>query len=325
MRKPKHGRFPAGPLPPYDSGYSKHDIKSVLLLYLLVFAALLLFGSSLQALHFEYGIIATQVFIILLPATLYWRRFPIDHIAVARLGPLPLRFVPAIIILAASMWLVNVFVAAGLVGGLMELGYQPLVMIEPPATWQQYLGYVVVLSVFAGICEEILFRGTIMPALEHYGPIPAIVFSSLLFALLHGSLLSLLSTFSLGVVMAVIVIKTGSLWSGIFYHMLNNFFAATYLYWAGKVDITPVYFELEAYITLLPFLLAGLLGVTTGLRMLHKNSDQPPLLKDRKGWLPAGWPSWPFYFSFVLFLLIAVLEIAIGFSWFDLPSVMFNY
>jgi len=62
--------------------------------------------------------------------------------------------------------------------------------------------------------------------------VPAIIFSSLLFALLHGSLLSLISTFSLGVIMAVIVIKTGSLWGGIIYHMLNNFYAATYLFWA---------------------------------------------------------------------------------------------
>jgi len=144
----------------------KPDLKSVLRLYLFVFASLLLLGSYLQALHFEYGMIATQVLIILIPALLYWRRFAVDQFTFARLRPLPLKFVPAIVILAAAMWLVNVFIAAGLVGGLMELGFKPLVVIEPPTTWQQYLGYIVVLSVFAGICEEVLFRGTIMPALE---------------------------------------------------------------------------------------------------------------------------------------------------------------
>ncbi len=303
----------------------KPDLKSALMLYLFVFAALLLLGSYLQALHFEYGMIATQVLIILLPAIWYWRRFAVDQVTFARLKPLPLTFIPAIIILAASMWLVNVFMAAGLVGGLMELGFQPLVMIEPPATWQQYLGYVLVLSVFAGICEEVLFRGTIMPALEQHGLVPAIIFSSLLFALLHGSLLSLLSTFSLGVIMAVIVIKTGSLWGGILYHMLNNFYAATYLFWAGSMDAEPARFGLQTYLALLPFLVVGLIGVVIGLRMLHKNSGQPSLLGSRKAWLPTGWLCWPIYVSFALFLIIAAMEIAIGFNWLDLPATVMNY
>jgi membrane protease YdiL (CAAX protease family) len=280
----------------------KPDLKSVLRLYLFVFASLLLLGSYLQALHFEYGMIATQVLIILIPALMYWRRFAVDQVTFARLRPLPLKFVPAIVILAAAMWLVNVFIAAGLVGGLMELGFKPLVMIEPPTTWQQYLGYIVVLSVFAGICEEVLFRGTIMPALEQYGLVPAIIFSSLLFALLHGSLLSLLSTFSLGVIMAVIVIKTGSLWGGIIYHMLNNFYAATYLFWAGSMDAAPARFGLQTYLALLPFLVVGLIGVVIGLRMLHKNSDHPSLLGSRKAWLPSGWLSWPLYRSAWCFL-----------------------
>ena len=319
--KPEHDGLSGGTLPPGG----KPDLKSALRLYLFVFASLLLLGSYLQALHFEYGMIATQILIILLPAILYWRRFSVDQVAFARLRPLPLKFIPAIIILAASMWLVNIFFAAGLVGGLMELGFQPLVMIEPPTTWQQYLGYVVVLSVFAGICEEVLFRGTIMPALEQHGLIPAIIFSSLLFALLHGSLLSLLSTFSLGVVMAVIVIKTGSLWGGILYHMLNNFYAATYLFWAGNIDVTPTRFELQIYAALIPFLVVGLAGVMIGLRMLNKNSNQESLLENRTSWLPSGWLSWPLYISLLLFLLIAAMEIAIGFGWFELPVTVLNY
>lgn len=302
----------------------KPDLKSVLRLYLFVFASLLLLGSYLQALHFEYGMIATQVLIILIPALLYWRCFAVDQVTFARLRPLPLKFVPAIVILAAAMWLVNVFIAAGLVGGLMELGFKPLVMIEPPTTWQQYLGYIVVLSVFAGICEEVLFRGTIMPALEQYGLVPAIIFSSLLFALLHGSLLSLLSTFSLGVIMAVIVVKTGSLWGGIIYHMLNNFYAATYLFWAGSMDATTARFGLHTYLALLPFLVVGLIGVVIGLRMLHQNSDQPSILVSRKALLPAGWLSWPLSVSVALFLIIAALEIAIGFSWLELPATIMN-
>jgi membrane protease YdiL (CAAX protease family) len=297
-------------------------LQSVMLLYLYVFVSLLLVGSFLQSLHFEYGMIATQVMFVLLPAIWYWRSFRVDQIVFARLNPLPLKFIPSIVLLAASFWFINMLIAAGLVGGLIELGYEPMVLIEPPSTWQEYLGYLVVLSVFAGICEEILFRGTIMPALEKHGLIPAVVFSSLLFALLHGSFLSLISTFSLGVIMAVIVIKTGSLWGGILYHMLNNFYAATYLFIAGRIDVTPAEVEPQAYLALLPFFVLGLAGVAAGLRQLDRHSDGESLFKNKKNWLPTGWLGWPFYVSLILFMVIAIFEIAVGFSWIDLSVTL---
>ncbi len=282
----------------------------------------MLVGSYFQGLHFEYGMIATQVLIILLPALIYLRRYEVDHITFARLRPLKKEFIPSIIILAAALWVINIFIAAVIVGSLVELGFEPLVVIKPPTTWQEYLGYLVVLCVFAGICEEILFRGTIMPSLEKYGLVPAVILSSLLFALLHGSLLSLISTFCLGVIMAVIVIKTGSLWGGILYHMLNNFFAATYLYLVGNVEASPAGFELQTYMALIPFLIIGLTGLVIGLRLLAKNSVTEPLLTNRTKWMPPGWLNWPFWISVLLFLFVAAAEIALGFNWFDLRTIM---
>jgi uncharacterized protein len=299
-------------------------LRSIMLLYLIIFVSLLLIGSFLQSLHFEYGMIATQVLIILIPAIWYWRRFQVDQIAFARLQSLSFKYIPSIILLAASFWLINMFIAVGLVGWLINIGFEPVVLIEPPSSWQQYLGYLVVLSVFAGICEEVLFRGTIMPALEKYGLVPALVFSSLLFALLHGSFLSLLSTFVLGVVMAVIVIKTGSLWGGIIYHMLNNFFAATYLFLVGSIEVTPVEIETSAYLALLPFLIFGLAGAVIGMRQLNRNSESQPLLKNRTGWLPDGWFGWPFIIALFFFLLIALFELAVGFDWFDLSMTLYH-
>ncbi len=297
-------------------------LSSALRLYLVVFVTLILVGSYFQGLHFEYGMIATQVLIILLPALIYLRRYQLDQVTFARFKPLNKEFLPAIMILAAALWLINIFIAAVIVGGLVRYGFEPLVVIEPPATWQQYLGYLVVLCVFAGICEEILFRGTIMPSLEKHGLVPAIIFSSLLFALLHGSLLSLISTFILGVMMAVIVIKTGSLWGGIIYHMLNNFFAATYLYLVGSVDAAPANFEVQTYLALSPFLAIGLVGMIIGLRLLNRNSASDPLLKSRTGWMPAGWPSWSFFVCLFLFLVVAAAEMALGFNWFDLRTML---
>lgn len=296
------------------------NLQSIMRFYLVVFIMLLFFGSLLQGWHFEMGMIATQVLIILLPAIWYWRRYRVDQTVFARLHPLKRNFVPIILLLSVSMWLLNMVIATGLVTGLMQLGFEPVVVIEPPQTAQQYLIYILVLSVFAGTCEEILFRGTIMPAMEKHGLVPAIVFSSLLFALFHGSFLSLISTFMLGVVMAVIVIKTGSLWGGIFYHMLNNFYAATYLYIAGQFETTAE-IDPQSYWVFLPILIMALAGSYLGLRLLQNKSNIEPLLPKRTGLLPQGWLSFPLVAGVLIFLFLAVFEMAIGFGWLSLPSL----
>ena len=297
---------------------NKPGLKSAMRFYIVVFVLLIIFGSIAQGLHFEFGMLFTQWVIILLPALWLLRRYGVDRASFSRLKTLPLHFVPVIILLSLSTWLINVFVATGLVTALMQFGYEPLVVIEPPQTFQQYLFLLLVIAFSAGVCEEVLFRGTIMPALEESGPIPAIVFSSLLFALFHVSFTNLFSTFFLGAVIAVVVIKTGSLWGGILYHILNNFYAVTYLYILGNQETAA---EVEPYVLwgLLPILILGLVATYFSLRWLQNKSGREPLLRSWKGNLmPAGWFGGLIVIGFIIFLVMALLEFAIGFGWFDL-------
>ena len=293
------------------------DLDSAMRFYLFVFVMLLVLGSILQALHFEAGMFVTQWGIILLPALWYWRRFKVDRTSFARLRSLQLRFLPAIVILAASFWLLNMVIATGLMLGLMELGYQPLEAIPPPDSLGQYIVYIAVIALSAGICEEVMFRGTILPSMEGEGIVPAIVFSSFLFALYHISFPSLISTFMLGAVIAVVVIKTGSLWGGVIYHALNNFIAVTYLYAAGAVEETA---ELETgeIWPLFLLLVPALIGVYAGLRLLHRQSGNKSLLDGTKRWLPKKWFGWPLLVAICFFLVMALLELAVGFGWFNI-------
>jgi uncharacterized protein len=296
------------------------DLKSVMRFFIAVFIILLLFASILQAWNFEIGMILTQVIFILLPALWFWRRHRVNQVTFARLYPLKAHFIPAIVILSASMWLLNLMFAALLVSGIMEFGFEPVVVIEPPQTVQQYLIYIVILSVFAGICEEVLFRGTIMPAMETHGLVPAIIFSSLLFALFHGSFLNFIGVFTLGVVIAVIVIKTNSLWGGILYHMLNNFYAATFLYITGQYEAAADV-GTEELLVFLPLAIIAAAGLYYGLHLLHKQSKTEPLLRNRMNWLPDGWLSWPLIIGLLIFLFMALLEMAIGFNWFNISQI----
>lgn len=115
------------------------------------------------------------------------------------------------------------------VGGLLELapGYDE--MLE---TYESmFAGISPVLLLIAGgfigpICEEIIFRGVILKGfLKHYSPTKAIVFSALIFGVIHFIPLQVVSAFFAGLVLGYIYYKTKSLWIPIIIHILNNVLA----------------------------------------------------------------------------------------------------
>ena len=156
-----------------------------------------------------------------------------------------------------------------------------------------------------------------MPALESHGLSAATFYSALLFALMHVSFLNLAGTFILGIVMAVIAIKTGSLWGSILFHMLNNFIAITYLYLAGQHEAASQASPTDLLV-LAPLLFLGLVGAWFGLRLLHKQSGSEPVFKKKERLVPKGWLSWPVIIAIILFLTFVMLELALGFKWFNI-------
>ncbi len=79
-----------------------------------------------------------------------------------------------------------------------------------------------VVAITPAICEEALFRGFVMNGLRSLGAVPAVGISALLFGVAHASIYRLLPTFFLGIVLGIVVWRTGSLISGIVMHALNN-------------------------------------------------------------------------------------------------------
>jgi membrane protease YdiL (CAAX protease family) len=73
------------------------------------------------------------------------------------------------------------------------------------------------------VAEEIYFRGFCQTTFEHrLGMTPAILFSALLFALAHGNIWYLHLYFGLGCFLGWIYAESGSLWTAITAHFLNN-------------------------------------------------------------------------------------------------------
>ena len=85
------------------------------------------------------------------------------------------------------------------------------------------LGLLLAGALVAPACEEVFFRGFLLPGIARAMPIwAAIVVSSLLFGVAHVDLGSFAPLVVIGLLLGVVRYKTRSLWPSIFLHTLNN-------------------------------------------------------------------------------------------------------
>jgi sodium transport system permease protein len=131
-----------------------------------------------------------------------------------------MRYVLAGLLVGASVWLVNLAIVS-----LFQLpddtGGMKAAIDRPP------LGVVLmVIAIAPAICEEVLFRGVLLRgfASQLHGW-AAILLSSLLFSIYHLNLPQMVPTFVLGLVLAVIATRAGSVIPTMVAHALNNFIA----------------------------------------------------------------------------------------------------
>ncbi len=94
----------------------------------------------------------------------------------------------------------------------------------PLTTYGVLLGSILI----APFCEELFFRGFVLPGLlKEMSPIWAVLISSALFAIAHVDPGSFLPLFAIGIALGFLRLRSGSTWAGICLHMLNNTLAAT--------------------------------------------------------------------------------------------------
>lgn len=79
------------------------------------------------------------------------------------------------------------------------------------------------IGIFGPFCEEFVFRGIIFRGYKNSGPVFwAVLWSALLFALMHLNFNQAAYAFALGLMFALLVEATGSLWSSVTAHMIFN-------------------------------------------------------------------------------------------------------
>lgn len=129
-----------------------------------------------------------------------------------------------------------IFIGIGLIGLLQiilpyfykDLGLDPNIMekfnIMPGSGILDKIIYFITLAIIPAIFEELLFRKAILNYCKKFGNLFAIVFSAILFGLIHMNISQGLFAFIIGIILGIIAIKTSSIKITIFLHFLNNAF-----------------------------------------------------------------------------------------------------
>jgi len=167
-----------------------------------------------------------QVALIATPACLMaimLTRRPLETLGLAR--PSFLRALPAAVLLAVCLHPAVAWLGEGI---------RYLYPLNPAITEQlgQYTRFftdqslvqvLLLIAVAPAICEELAFRGFILSGLRRMGHTwGAIAGAALFFGLAHGLLQQSLSACAVGLVIGYVVVKTGSLWPGVLFHMTHN-------------------------------------------------------------------------------------------------------
>jgi membrane protease YdiL (CAAX protease family) len=124
------------------------------------------------------------------------------------------------------------------------------------------------IAVMAPLIEEFAFRGWMQHELEHtVGLVPAIVFTGVMFSLLHGRI-DAIHHLAFGLFAGWVVWRTGSIWAAVYMHALNNAAAQLITYFTS--DSFPLWERVASGLWSYALIVGGLaLGgfVATGRRI----------------------------------------------------------
>jgi sodium transport system permease protein len=116
------------------------------------------------------------------------------------------------------------------------------------------------LAILPGICEEIAFRGLLLYGLRaRLAPVAACIAVGVIFGLFHVDLFRLVPTAYLGIVLAAVVVLSGSIFPAMLWHALSNATGLVPAYLGNAPEAPPLW----AY----P---AGMLGLTICFALLWR-------------------------------------------------------
>ncbi len=138
--------------------------------------------------------------------------------------------------------------------------------------------YFIGIAIVPAIFEELLFRKAILNYSKRFGKLFAVVFSALIFGLIHMNLSQGIFAFILGIIFAIIAIKTNSIKITMLLHFLNNGYAALKVIFDGSKLVTGILDNI-----VLAFVVVGVIILLKNLpKLKNLNKEDFKINKDCK-------------------------------------------
>lgn len=205
------------------SGFqSKLTLTGVNIIYMVGMILLITVGAFVQTRNFNSGILITEFVLIALPTLVYvlFKKGSIKlELRLNKLG-----FMNALLVTSIFVCGYPIAVFAGILGNLFVSFFGKLIQSPIPfaENFSEYFVLLMIVAGSAGICEELLFRGLLMRGYEKLGKWPSILFTAVLFSMLHINIQNVLGPLVLGVLLGYVVYTTNSIFAGMIGHFVNN-------------------------------------------------------------------------------------------------------
>ena len=145
----------------------------------------------------------------------------------------------------------------------------------PTTPWELVLA-ILVIGIIPAVFEEFLLRGIVYGVMAEYNSRAALIFTTVMFALMHGNLTGFVGYLFLGVVLVTLLRRTGSLYACMLFHLVNNLTALLLSYFNGALMDTPI--------ATLQLFAVGILASVIGWTVLTSLTKRPkPVLRIKTG------------------------------------------
>ena len=176
-----------------------------------------------------------------------------------------------VVLMPVTQWLSMVNAQIPLPDALQQLEASHNALIERVlSTDRSVLFNVAVLALAPALCEEVLFRGYVQREAERgMGVLGGILFSGIAFGVYHLRFSQVLPLCMIGVFLAYLVWRTGSLWPAVVVHFVNNAIAVVLAAFASRNQALDMA-DMERVQVPWYLVVAGLLLFAALMRSLHR-------------------------------------------------------
>ncbi len=215
---------------PAPSNLPRPDVVIALLLLLAIHigrnviatALYFLLPDSLSQNSQYWSMLVQQLLVFALPIALYYRARP-THFLSVRTRRLSVHATVCIVVAATlGVFVMNFLNAWWLV--LLDHLRIPIAesAVPVPGGVPSLVLSILVVAIAPALCEELLCRGFLFSALEVRGTWRAVMWSGLIFGLLHLQYAALPAHLALGLVLGLVLVGFDSIWAAMLYHFVHN-------------------------------------------------------------------------------------------------------